>query len=232
MTILQTNPPRDMSPFPTGYSKLKRFSKILDGVLYPTPATADGKMLKHISLRKYDSLDELRIAMKSADLRDKRYTSIHLFAKLFVTSYKAPPVRNYDLVRRAILRAFEDVQFSHLRVCPTEQFFNYNYLLVVLLKENGLGDLVQYVKNLRCKRRRAFYKTQLLRLRAVDRFKSAYNARPNQVGVSETRKPPSELWDGRPKPRFPIQSPTALGETLLRKYMFDRIGETQCYSAG
>ena len=233
LTITQTQPVRDMCPFPTGYSKLKRFSKILDGVLYPTPAKADSNMLEYLYSRKFDSIPDLLAAMKQGKMRDKRYTSIHLFAKLFVTNYEAPPARNYSLVRTAILRAFEDIEFSHWRVCPCDQFFNYNYLLCVLLDEYGLGDLVKYIKNLRCKRRRLFYKNQLCRLYVdiASPITSARSERPSPANASETRKPPSELWDGPPKRHARKRSLSEIGETLLRQYILARTGENRSDSA-
>ena len=50
LTILQARPPMDMTPFPVGYSRSKRFAKLLDGVLYPTPSCADDGMFEYLFL--------------------------------------------------------------------------------------------------------------------------------------------------------------------------------------
>ena len=225
LTIVQSQPVRDMCPFPTGYSKLKRFTKILDCVLFPTPTTADEQMLSYLHNRKFDSLEKLLLAMKHGKMRDKRYTSIHLLTKLFVTTYTPPQGRDYMVVRAAILRAFETIEFTHWKVCPNEPFFNYNYLLCVLLVENGLGDLVRYVKNLRCKRRRSFYKKQLIRLRA-NGFTNAYSVLQGRVDVLKTRKPISQQLGDHPKHRGQKRSLSEIGESLLRLCRQDQIGET------
>ena len=43
--------------------------------------------------------------MKKSNLRDKRYTSLHLFSRLFVPSYKKPVIPcNWDVVEKSIMR--------------------------------------------------------------------------------------------------------------------------------
>ena len=72
LSIVQVRQPHDMSPFPYGYSKRKRFAKLLDGVLYPTPSAADEGMFKILFGKKYETTPLLLKAMRSAKLRDKR----------------------------------------------------------------------------------------------------------------------------------------------------------------
>ena len=55
LEIYQKIAPRNMAPFPVGYSRCKRFTKILDSVLYPTPSSADEKMLAFLGGRRFDS---------------------------------------------------------------------------------------------------------------------------------------------------------------------------------
>lgn len=161
LSIVQDRPPLDMSPFPYGYSKLKRFSKLLDGVLYPTPSAADEEMFKILYGTQFENRILLLKAMRSAKLRDKRYCSLHCFCRHFVTSYAPPPTVDYAIVRKEILMAFETVQFGHIRFCDKKPFFNYSWLLCVLLHEFKLHRLLRFVKKLRCKYRRKHYKEML-----------------------------------------------------------------------
>ena len=216
LSILQNTSPRDMSPFPTGYSKSKRFAKILDGLLYPTPSPADAKMIGFLTSRVFDTLPEMLTAMKSGTFRDKRYISIHLFAKLFLRGYKPPKLQDRP-IRKRILMEFEHIQFGHMRYTPEAQFFNYSWLLVVLLGEFGLGEYVPYIKNLRCVHRKKFYTDLLASIR------HAYNAIGPLVGALGIRIQPAVQLDGPPKPRPPSQSLSKNCENLLRQY---RLGHT------
>ena len=178
LEIYQRVAPRNMAPFPVGYSRCKRFTKILDGLLYPTPSSADQKMLAFLENHRIDSIEHLLKTMKKSPTRDKRYVSLHCFAKLFVKNYKAPPRLNYFDKRKCILNEFEHILFGHQRYCAHEQFFNYNWLLCVLLEKFGLKNLVVYVKNLRCCHRKDFYKNLLQHIRR------SYSLQEAPVGVS------------------------------------------------
>ena len=229
LEIYERIPPRNMSPFPVGYSRCKRFTKILDGVLYPTPSPADKHMIAFLSQtsnERFDSVADLRNAMKKSTCRDKRYISLHCFARLFVNDYKAPVSFNYMGKRKCILSEFEDILFGHLRYCPHEQFFNYSWLLCVLLKQFGLENLVVFVKNLRCGHRKDFYRDLLKHIR------HSYSLPEAQVDASKTRTQPSEQSDGRRSPPVLIPLQSVSGEALLRQYIQDHTGGNQSGSAG
>ena len=219
-TLIQNACPRDKAPFPTGYSKIKRFTKILDCVLQPTPSPADAQMLKLLSGQRFDSLADMMSAMKLGTFRDKRYISLHLFARLFLSDYTAPPVPDRS-VRKRVLCEFERIQFGHLRYTPSEQFFNYSWLLSVLLGECGLSEHVTYIKNLRCKHRKQFYTDLLAKIR------NAYNEIGDRVYALETRKQPAGPLGGHPRHRFPTQTIPANCETLLRQYRLGQLDGDQ-----
>ena len=166
LTIVQARPPMDMASFPTGYSRSKRFAKLLDGVLFPTPSKADDGMFQFLSVlvastHKFGTICDLLKAMRTAKIRDKRYISIHLFAKHFVKSYRPPVWWGFAHVRSRILRTFEVIEFGHIRFCSTEPFFNYGWLLCEFLRDFELDYYIRYVKKLRCKKRRTFYQDML-----------------------------------------------------------------------
>ena len=63
LSIVRKYPPTDMSPFPAGYSRSKRFRKILDCVLDPTPSAADNLMLEQLLGKSFDDIGALMGAM-------------------------------------------------------------------------------------------------------------------------------------------------------------------------
>ena len=222
LDIVQKQAPRDMVPFPAGYSRFKRFSKILDGVLFPTPTVGDNLMLEYLFKKKtYASKAELIKHMKNAPLRDKRYTSLHLFCRLFVKGYQPPPAYNYNEVKKRIMMRFQDVEFGHMNKCPTEQFFNYNHLLVILLSESGLSEHIQFVKDLRCKRRKKYYKEMLERIRTSCKGGGAV------VGVSESHTLPAERLDDLRLPPSPKETSEEMCVALLQTYTRVRTERTQ-----
>jgi hypothetical protein len=226
LEIYQRVAPRNMAPFPVGYSRSKRFTKILDGVLYPTPSSADQKMLAFLENHRIDSIEHLLKTMKKSPTRDKRYVSLHCFAKLFVKNYKAPPRLNYFDKRKCILNEFEHILFGHQRYCAHEQFFNYNWLICVLLEKFGMKNLVVYVKNLRCCHRKDFYRDLLQHIRRSYRLQEA------RVGASKTRTQPSEQSGGRRLLPDPIPRQPTTGEALLRRYIRDHTDGNRSGSAG
>ena len=225
LEIYERIAPRNMAPFPVGYSRCKRFTKILDGVLYPTPSPADKHMLAFLyeqtKAERFDSIADLLNTIKKSTCRDKRYISLHCFAKIFVKDYKAPVSINYMRKRKCILNEFEHILFGHLRYCVHEQFFNYSWLLCVLLRKYGLENLVVYVKNLRCSRRKDFYRDLLKHIR------HSYKLPTVQVDALNSRIQPSELSGGRRLPRVPIPLQSTIGETLLRQYILDHTDNKQ-----
>ena len=187
LTIVQVERPINMCSFPTGYSRHKRFCKILESVLFPTPSAADNKMLCFLFKKSFASINDLICAMKSAKLRDKRYSSLHLFTRLFVRSYVAPQQRDFYEDKRVIMKSFESIEFGHLSTCPDKQFPNYNWLLTILLDETGLSEHVKFVKNLRCRHRREYYSNQL------EEIRRAYTREPAVDYASNSHTQTSEL---------------------------------------
>ena len=117
-------------------------------------------MLRYLATKgKVDTIQDLIRMIKKSNLRDKRYGSLHVFAKMFVTSYKQPATPNNLIwLRKTILRRFEDYEFAHKRYC-TNNFFNYRWLLAKLLKEFKLDEYLVFVKMLKCPIRCAYYET-------------------------------------------------------------------------
>ena len=213
LSIVVAKRPYDMCPFPTGYCRYKRFGKLADAFLFPTPALADNSMLEFLSGRTYGTIHNLTTSMKASKLRDKRYMSIHLFSKLFVRSYKRPKERDYYRVKKKLMRAFEEVDFAHINMCSENPFFNYAWLLAVLLGELRLHDLVPYVKNLRCKHRRKFYTAKLGSIR------SAYKRALIPEYVSESHTQSARQSGGPPSPLHRLQPSGVSGAARFQTHV-------------
>ena len=185
LSIIQKVSPPDMTPFPSGYNRAKRFLKILDSVLVPTPVAADNLMLAYLFGKTFKTIPDLLAYMKCSKFRDKRYMSIHLFTRLFVESYAKPQCSNVRHSRKSIMREFENIQFAHWRLCNEDQFFNYSWILCVLLEEFDLPQYTQFIKRLRCKNRKKHYTKLLERLRSSYRgsLKSGLSFRDSKTAL-------------------------------------------------
>ena len=139
-----------------GYSRDTRFNGYLQAVLGITsgPSTR-AKIWKHLDF--CDDLDDLLNQMKGAPVKTKFYESFHAFAKVFWRGYKKPaPIGLYMI--KQIKTLFSDVQFAFGQIYGTRAvFFSYPWLLHVFLDALGKHDYLQFIKNLKCKKRSSNY---------------------------------------------------------------------------
>ena len=118
------------TPFLGGYSREKRFEMMLDLVLKPTPTKSDDGVLEYLFKHKpIKNLGQLYFLLKKHRGKDKRYCSLHCFARLFVKNY-TPPIRHPPGTVSNIMEKFKDIEFLHSRHAPENRpFFSYYFLL-------------------------------------------------------------------------------------------------------
>jgi hypothetical protein len=148
------------------YSRAKRFDVLLSRVLLPCFEHHDAKMFMFLSVhRPYKSVEHIMARMKLSALKDKRYCSLHLFARYFMPSYKAPDHRLQ--FHRTLMFSFRSVERNFSRF-PSKPFFNYPWLLRKLLSNHGLVDYIQFVKPIRCEKRNTHYDLLYRRVMTVN----------------------------------------------------------------
>ena len=143
-----------------GYSRDTRFNGYLQAVLGITSGpSARAKIWKH--LKTSDDLDDLLKQIKNAPVATKYYESFHAFAKVFWRGYKTPdPIDFYTI--QQIKTLFSDVQFAFGQIYGTESvFFSYPWLLYIFLDALKKREYLQFIKNLKCKKRSANYLKKL-----------------------------------------------------------------------
>ena len=147
------------------YSRTKRFETMLDQVVMGSSCQSDSKMVEHLRrLKRFRTVSDLMAAMKTSRLRDKRYCSLHFFAKCFVEGYKMPPsVSDWLHVRRQVVSAFSDFERAFNKN-NQKTFVSYSWILQKLLRLFGLERFVPYVKGLKCRRRCRKYENQFHRI--------------------------------------------------------------------
>ena len=141
------------------YSRKKRFENLVDSVLYPSFHAKDTWVYAILKDSKFKTVPELVQCMRSLPLKDKRFCSVHLFATLTVDNHTShiPPAPEF---RTRLIRLFEEVLARH-KTHGTKQFFSYPWLLRKLLTIIGCPQYSQYIKRIRCKRRRRKYEEML-----------------------------------------------------------------------
>lgn len=137
------------------YSRSKRFGVLLSRVLLPCFEHHDAKMFQFLDTYKpYESVEDIMNRMKLSVLKDKRYCSLHLFARYFMPTYTAPDHRLQ--YHKTIMFSFREVERNFSRF-PQKPFFNYPWLLRKLLSIHSLSDYICFVKPIRCEKRNLYY---------------------------------------------------------------------------
>ena len=124
------------APLVQVYSRKKRFERLLNSVLQPSPFSGDNKMLEYLATHKpIKDMKSLLALMKKSSSKDKRYSSIHLYTSLFVSDYSKPPTPiNLKHIISQMIRCFEDVEFAHRRYFAYgHPFFNYMWIWCIHL---------------------------------------------------------------------------------------------------
>ena len=136
------------------YSRSVRFGKMLDCVVLGGANSVDNHMLKYLSdlSKSYSTIQELLNSMKRSTIHNKQYSSLHLFARLFCTSYIHPPaIQHYTIRRTHMIQFFKSVELAHKWEFPGRPFFNYRYLLNVVLTIFGFHRFRCFIKPFKCK---------------------------------------------------------------------------------
>ena len=188
-------------PFGEGYSRRKRFGTMLKNVIKGSCNLADEPMLIYLTRFKseYTNMASLLSKIKKSKIRDKRYTSLHLFSRVFLPAYVKPrhPI-NWPAVEKSILNMFSEVEIVHRRLF-SKPFFSYVWLLQKILVAHHLNGFCTFIKQLKCPKRIKQYEDDFAEIMAMlcqqDRFVG------DRVYVSNFPKPPSERKGDRHRHR-------------------------------
>ncbi len=155
------------------YSRTKRFETMLRALLYPAFDNKDESMYIHLSGKKrFETTHDLENAMKTCKVKEKRFFSLHLFAKLMCQDYETihpPPLKFF----KRVMFGFDEVlcRFNTLRALRSN-FFSYPWLMRTLLNLFGERRYDNFIKKIRCKKRNEFYETMFKNL--IDNAPSHY----------------------------------------------------------
>lgn len=152
------------APFLQGYSRSKRFKQMVDMLLFPASANADGKVLEYLTDRKHliHDLKDIIDLLSKSKFHDKRFCSLHLFSRLFNPKYKKPPFYGnlFHMIERMV-RRFQMIELRYKLLSQGKPFINYTYITRFVLEEMGFLYYLQFVKLLKCAKRRKRYKKML-----------------------------------------------------------------------
>ena len=183
-------------PFASGYNRQKRFHTMLANVLFGGCNVADEHMIKYlVQYEPYTDESGLLKQMKCSGLRDKRYTSLHLFARLFLESYQQVEMpANWDAVEKSIMLMFGEIELTHRRVF-SKPFFSYVWLLQKILLCHKIDWCSRYIKQLKCPKRVNAYEDDFCKIKAMLCRQDRFVATP--ACVSGSPKLLVEHTDGR-----------------------------------
>lgn len=152
------------SPFLSGYSRKKRFRGMVDALFWPTPCNADSKMLKYLSTHPCNRRDAIIETMAASSLKDKRFSSIHMFCRLYDTTYMEPSHGDLFEMLKNMVFAFEEIESKFKLRFTGIPFINYTFLIRHLLTKLKYTSYLPFVKKLKCQKRRMRYNNMLKEL--------------------------------------------------------------------
>ena len=169
-------------PLFTVYNRNKRFCAMLDSVCTGNESRNDRFMLEHLVSKNVSTRDEVEREMKTANLVDKRYLSVHFFCRCFDKNYIPCPsiiLNHFVACRSQIVDMFKHIENEYVSIHGRKSpFFNYRFLLAVLLQSFGLEFFCQFVKPIQCKKR------ILRNVKSLNELKIKY--RGINLGVKDT----------------------------------------------
>ena len=137
------------------YQRKKRFEQILDKITNPCMESKDIAVYKLLSVSRFRTVEDLIKRMKSLKVKDKRYHSLHLFAKFFMTTY-VPPTPIHQREKDMCMVMFSQIETMFLRHFDVP-FFNYAWLIRKILHEHGQYQFDKYIKKIKCTKRNMYY---------------------------------------------------------------------------
>jgi hypothetical protein len=138
------------------YQRKKRFEEMLKKLIYPHAERKDEIVLEALFHLKFENTQALITFLKQTDIKDKRYQSVHAFARLCCTDYKPVKSLSHPQLKRCV-QMFEEVEYRFLKHTRNVPFFNYNWLMKNILHLIGVTRFDPYLKNIKCKKRNAYY---------------------------------------------------------------------------
>ena len=142
------------------YSRKKRFSTLLDQIVLACPSQSDMQMIEYLDgvATEICDISTLIAALKGSPLRDKRYSSLHLFSKLFIPKFKSPrPPAMWLPTKHRIIDFFSHFERMFVRIFPSRTFVSYAWLLRKTLEIFEMGRFGDLVKPLKCSKRARRY---------------------------------------------------------------------------
>jgi len=146
------------------YSRKQRFIQLLRKVLGVDsgPSLYDKVWNVLAASAPFGTTQDIVLCLKHSGLRAKHYTSLHVFAKAFLTKYTSPvgTTSVYDIETK-LEKQFHEIEYLWYRNQFSESFFSYAWLLEKLLRLICEFETYKpFLKILVCPHRRAKYETR------------------------------------------------------------------------
>ena len=136
------------SPLWIGYSRVGRFRKILNKLLFPKrygsiPSRIHYELLQE--REKFVTILDLIGAIKQFKMTNKEYNGLHLYCLLFLKDCPqlTPPRPN---IIEAMCGDVNVIERRLMYKNPSQRFFSYRWLLGKLLKKYNLHQYIPFVK--------------------------------------------------------------------------------------
>ena len=187
--LVQSQGYTENMPLDIGYSRYNRMSALLNQLFQPTMyGHPNSRVVYEVLRQTFENGSELLKWLSTLPIKNKRYQNAHYYF-LIHKEYQIPNPPNKSTVN-SILSLFSRLEhrfdsWSH----SYKSFFSYNWLLRRFLKEFKLEKYIQFVKQIKCKKRVAIYEIMYTYFMCLD------NAGVNADVFQKNQTTPSLLLD-------------------------------------
>ncbi len=153
-------------PLWIGYSRVGRFKKILNKLLFPERYATIPSRIHYELLQKgvkFDTIAGLINAIKQYKMTNKEYNGLHLYCKLFLRDCPDVSPTPMPCIIESMCGDVNIIERRLMCVDPDARFFSYRWLLGKLLNKYKLTRYIQFVKPIvtpkTCKKYETLYNT-------------------------------------------------------------------------
>ena len=189
-SLVQSSGYTENMPLDIGYSRYNRMWNLLKQLFEPTLyGNPNSRVVHEVMSQNFENGSELLHWLSKLPVKNKRYQNAHYYY-LFNKPYTVPDPPSKTTVL-AMLSVFTKLEqrfdaWSH----PYKSFFSYNWLLRRLLTDFELEVYLQFVKQIKCKKRVDLYETM------YTYFMTSDNVVTNEDVFQRNRTQPCVSQDG------------------------------------
>ena len=145
-------------PLELGYSRYTRMQRLLNQLFLPTRyGSPNSRVVFEVLQQEFSDGCELLAWLSKLPLKNKRYQNSHYYFAVHNKTYRVPEPPHVSVIYKILILFSKLERWFETRQHPYKSFFSYNWLLRYFLKTFCLPHYLQFVKQIKCRKRVKMY---------------------------------------------------------------------------